>query len=283
MTVLELLSQARAKLNNYTVPSRELLAKIQIAEARVFLRLNQSDAFDEIQRGLQEEISDVVSRTRDKIVLPSDPLSNPDIFLDSKKCHIVKLGDGQLLTQTPAFKPATTIRGKTITFYPYDNFASGTLSAYVSYVRSPRKLIYLDGWQLAIDKNSAYGVKGKGSFKKMTVHFPKAASSQDYSENELVGSTVSVQTNANFVTDYLIEEHPEGRMAYFWVDTSKARQGLSPNLDFVTQPDGGGANTYLSVIHRTSDLPQRFHVLILDELVAMEMPPVVKTPKKEVA
>lgn len=261
MKLIEMMSHVRLASGSHDLSNMKVVAWCQQSCDQVFNELGGIEN-NEIKSALQETIQDVVSKARAVVVIPNDPAVEPEATFNGKKCHRISKTASLTIDQHPRFKPAITVEARKVTFYFNKPFAlpAVTKSSWpvtISYIRSPRRLIYLGGFQ-ALLTGVSFGVKGKSNLREISVIWPDGRPSFDV--NELSGSYISLQTSEDERTDYRIEEHPAGVLGKLYVNpVGSVLQFVDPN--FAPESESKGLR---ATIHRNSELPDKYHQLVVD-------------------
>ncbi len=270
MNLLELESQCRLRTNDYVMPTEKLVGTLQVASMAAFSQLGGFNSPD-LQSAFRETISTTISALRRYVVLPSDTAIDPVIYVDGTPAHLVPLGAGPMLANQTGFTPAATVNKRTVTIYPYGSFRTGTKPVIIIYYRSPRPLLYIGGFDVMLATGTSYGIKGKESLVCYKATFPDTR--QTFAANELTGCTLSVYKDQVWREDYTIQEHDSGQVGNLWVESDSVVRQERPTLSFVgrtnSEAEQESGTKYLASIHRTSDLPEQYHGLVVELAVAM--------------
>jgi hypothetical protein len=248
MKLIEMMAHTRLASGNRDLSNMKVVAWCQQACDQIFNELGGIENH-EIRAALQETISDVVSQARAVVVIPNDPAIAPEATFNSKKCHAISKTAALTIEHHPRFKPAITVESRKVTFYFNKPFAlpgvaKSSWPVTISYIRSPRRLIYLGGFQARMTDVSL-GVKGKSNLREISVIWPDGRPSFDV--NELSGSYISLQTSEDERTDYRIEEHPAGVLGKLYVNpVGSVLQYVDPN--FGSESESKGFRTTIFIV-----------------------------------
>ena len=265
MNVFDMIAAFRLKRGDYKTSDEELLGRVRDGDAQAFY-IAREQAPDEVQAALATTYRGSISSVRPYVVLPGQIWSDPvaeiaDNLGQMHQCMTFPLKDETSVAISATFRPAAILSRGKVTFYPYEPLSSGTRAVRVSYIREPRPILYLTGLIGKIEE-SAYGATRDLNRAEFTFPPDRPA----LTENELRGATLSVFWNENLRRDYTIEENADGALssvfhsqdftAVEWVDRNfQAVYGESTSFK---------DRQYRMTISRTSDLPERFHNLIVD-------------------
>jgi hypothetical protein len=124
-------------------------------------------------------------------------------------------------------------------------------------VCEPRPILYISGLigKLEVATYGATRDLDSAELSSLQTELPAVA------ENELRGATLSVFWDENIRRDYMIEEHAEGPLTKVFIGKSYTSVDW-PDANFapITELKGRHHMT----ISRSSDLPSKYHNLILD-------------------
>lgn len=264
MKLLEMISRFRQRTGDYNISAIQCVSWLAQADGQVFNELGGVSNPD-LSRALQELVEDVVSESRSVVVFKNDAATKPRATFDGKQCLEISKTAAITIDQHPLMKPSVVLEPRRATFYfdkPYadpitEASRKSSWDVTISYIRNPKRMLYLGGFQGRV-LDSTYGVKGKDNLKLLTIDWPSGR--PYFEENELSGSFVSLQVTENERRDYRIEEHISGILTKLFVN---------PNYDTVSFVDtnwGSEASNkgYRTTIHRSSELPESYHQLIVD-------------------
>jgi hypothetical protein len=259
MKVLEIISQFRLLVNDYSTQNLEIVAWLRQGDVSVF-NTEGGASNPEIRNALQTVFTDTITPSRNIIVLPRDFMETPLVTVGGMKCHMISMADGQLISGNPIYLPAASIERRSVTVYDKPAAFDPTAVAQkgkevrIVFLRQPDKIQYVGGLNIRVSTKSGYGTGSTKSFKLAEVVSSKTAAS--FSKNQLVGGYVSVQVDANTRADYQIEEHDSGALYKIYVGSTPEYIKV---LDRTFQAPRSGDRDYTGSVHKSSDLPERLH------------------------
>lgn len=254
MTVLEMLAHWRDLTKDYDLPAQVIVGKLLLAEPTVFHEVGGL-ANPDILAALQVDHGDTISAARQYLVIDGQEPSTVTAYVDSKVCAMYGPKDKAFLEQNYALRPAAVVEGSRITFYTEGRFISGTRNVRVSYVRVMRPILFLAGYTV-VGGLAGFGQRGKAALLSFDFIWPD--SRPVVSENELAGAILSVQHDDLLRYDYRIEENEAEMLRRVFVNpVYTAAEWPLP------EPQGAATKGSQSIVHRTSDLPEKFHALVV--------------------
>lgn len=257
-TLIEMIDRWRTLTGDIETPPNVVAERLRDADATVFHMLggftNQS-----ISGNLRTTFSDVITKDRPVSVVPTTLGGDIRAVIDGRQCKIIPLADAGTISRFPNMLPCATVDGRTVTFYPYGFWQSGTKSVSVTYTRPPRKMVYHGGLIVRLDRAHQFGLPGRKDLMAIIVDYPTSDALPSYPANELRGGVVSVQSSEITRTDYVIEQTESGPITKMYVDPDVAVTVPQFDPNYAAQ----GEKQYLAVVHRCSELPEQYYDTIV--------------------
>lgn len=254
MNLLHAVSHYRDLKQDRESPANVIVGRLILAEQQVFHRIGGIEN-DEVRAALQTEYLSTISAGRQYVILPGQEIVAPVAYLDGKRCLMASAGDKGALEDNFTYRPAAVVERNKITFYPDPALTKGTLPVRIGYVRALRSILFLGGYQVT-GGTAGFGIAGKNNLISFDFIWPDKRVA--VAANELAGAVLSVQWDEVMRRDYTIEENDAGILTRVFVNSSYSSAEW-PVVDLDTAVKGVQA-----IVHRFSDLPEKFHGLIVE-------------------
>jgi hypothetical protein len=272
MNALDIISEIRLRTNDKTTPTLQLTTEVRSAEMAVFHKLG-GFADGDIEAALRNRIDGFVSPSFPHITVNATILIDPVCFLRDYQVKEYWKENRDAVKRFPGMFPAAIIDRNRVSFVGNDgnpptandeNERLNGIPVSVVYSREPRGILVLGGYSAEFSEDLQVSKRGV-PLKGITFTWPDPMP-VEFGENELEGATLSLRVSNDKRLDYLIEEHSEGVLKTVYC--SPLNHGIEwPQPDYVDRTDAKGKK-YEAIIHRSSDLPEKYHSMIVDEFVA---------------
>jgi hypothetical protein len=281
MNAFELIGQFRILAEQYktggeNLPEQVIIGKLVMADNFVY-HAQGGLTNKSVANILTNTAEDVITPDRTHIVMDELPANIKDVQVDGMCCKLCSPDDRAHLLESRNFRPAAIPNGHRVDIYPLDLNFKTELPIRIIYYRTPRPILFLSGLAVEPRAETGHGITASRHLTCFGVVWPDVRPSVVTSD--LQGAKLSIQVNANYREDYLIEEHDSGQLENLYVNPNYVRVPyFDPNFaqEIATQ-DGVASMRRRAWIHRTSDLPEIYHPQIAS--VAAGVPPVEKAKK----